>query len=594
MRKNRASLVGLAGLVLSLSGCDCGGGGGNQDTGGGNGMDASGPVCLDMGKGCTAGQEPLCCSGLCVSRDGGSVCSEEQLCGQAGDTCSSATDCCSLNCSSGKCVGSSCATLGSTCAAPGDCCSGVCTSGKCAEIPNATCLNLGEACSSTPPPVQYDDAGVPLPSDAGTAPGHCCSGNCVGGRCVRASACSTAGDICYEALDCCNGTCHIATTGGPGTCAGDLTVPGGTGCTIGGELCNDSGGCCSHMCLDLGSGVATCVLGGGCRERGEICQETQECCGHDTSSVVCSKVSAADLVGRCANPTGCQPIGNCCGAYGANCRQACCNGQKAVCKLDSQGLSRCFGGCPNDVCPADCPEGYDGLDPKCCIEAGAECQFRDQCCDLTPCLPDDTGKMVCKEQTCVAAGEACTPGTSTCCNGLSCEPNGEIGYSCRVPGQLPDAGHPLPSDGGTLPTGDAGPTCKSNGATCATAGDCCSNACIAGTCGACKTDGQTCAALGDCCSGLCSAGVCVPPTTCVSQGGACSGTAECCAGTVCDISAGQPTGTCNPGATCSAAGQACSATQACCNAGTVLRCETATNALCTATDVKCACHLIIN
>ncbi|MGC4115393.1 MAG: hypothetical protein QM765_12475 [Myxococcales bacterium] len=631
MRQNslRGSLAVLASLALLLSGCDCGGGaGGQQDTGtsdtgnGSLGKDAEGPACLAMGEGCVAGQEPLCCSGLCVTHDGGATCSEEQLCGQEGTSCSSATDCCSLSCSAGKCVGSSCKTIGTACSGAGECCSGVCTSGACAAIPNATCKNLGESCTSRPPPapsdaglplddagVLLDDAGQPVATaDAGAGGGdECCSGNCVGGRCVRASACSTAGDICYEALDCCNGTCNIAQAGGPGTCAASLTVPGGTGCTIGGELCDDSTGCCSHMCLDLGSGVKTCVLGGGCRERGEICQDTSECCGSANSGVVCEKASAAELVGRCANPQACQPIGNCCGKFGSNCRQACCDGQKEVCKLDSQGLSRCFGGCPNDVCPADCPDGYDGNDPKCCIAAGQECQFRDQCCDLTPCLPDDTGKTVCKAQTCVAAGASCTPGTDTCCNGLSCEPSGEIGYSCRLPGApvdagvpVPrdDAGQPLPSDGGSATSGDAGPTCKGNGATCSAGGECCSNTCvlgeISGTCQSCKSDTQSCTAGSECCSGLCQAGTCVPPTTCVSQGGVCSGTAECCAGTVCDISAGQPTGLCNPGATCSAAGQACSATQPCCNAGTVLQCENASYAPCGAADVRCACHLLVN
>ncbi|HEY3451205.1 MAG TPA: hypothetical protein VGK67_32910 [Myxococcales bacterium] len=630
MRPNcsRASFAVLVGLTLSLSGCDCGGpasgskdtGGATADTGlGGGGGDGAVPACLNLGESCTSGVAPLCCDGrLCVQQgDGGAVCSAEQLCGSSGTTCTTATDCCSLNCSGGQCVGATCKTIGTACGGAGECCSGVCTSGSCAAIPNATCKSLGETCARAVPPAPtdagaplLDDAGLPIVPDTGTpAPAEdCCSGNCAGGRCVRASACSTAGDICYEALDCCNGTCNIAATGGPGTCAAGLTVPGGTGCTIGGELCDDSGGCCSHMCLDLGSGVQTCVLGGGCRERGEICQQTEECCGNDTSNVVCQKASAGDLVGRCANSNACQPIGNCCGASGANCRQDCCNGKKTVCKDDQQGLSRCFGGCPNDVCPAGCPDGLDGTNPKCCIAAGSECQFRDQCCDLTPCLPDNTGKTVCKAQTCVAAGATCTPGSSTCCNGLSCEPNGEIGYSCRVPGVLvdggvpvllDDAGHPLPNDGGTVPTGDAGPSCKGNGTTCAAASDCCSNSCIAGelssTCQSCKPDTQSCTAGSDCCSGLCQAGTCVPPTTCVSQGGVCSGTAECCAGTVCDISAGQPTGLCNPGATCSSAGQTCSATQPCCNAGTVLRCEnTTTNTACAATDVNCACRLIVN
>ena len=49
--------------------------------------------------------------------------------------------------------------------------------------------------------------------------------------------------------------------------------------------------------------------------------------------------------------TACNPPGNICGGSGAvNASQNCCDGKKAVCKPDSNGVYRCFGGCPNDDC----------------------------------------------------------------------------------------------------------------------------------------------------------------------------------------------------------------------------------------------------
>ncbi|MBI5545339.1 MAG: hypothetical protein HY901_15735 [Deltaproteobacteria bacterium] len=550
---------------------------GAVDAGGNDGADAA-LACHDLGAACDPQQAPPCCSGICRATDGGTpTCRESSLCQQQGSSCTDGTECCSQVCTSNKCAGGMCKPIGEGCAEAGDCCSTICTAGLCAQIPNSVCKNLGEVCAAS---------------------GDCCSKNCQGGRCVRAAMCSAEGDLCLEALDCCNGTCNLPAAGGPGLCAVGWTAPGATGCIIGGEPCSDSGNCCSHLCEDLGSGQSTCVLGSGCRERGEICQGDGECCGTDTSEVTCSKTAATDLVGRCANPHGCAPVGNCCGAFGDNCRQACCNGHQAVCKLDSQGLSRCFGGCTiDDECSADCPNGYDGLDPDCCIAEGQECQFRDQCCDMLPCIQDGTGKYVCQAPTCTPAGQSCTPGTSICCNGLSCEPSGEIGFICRTSSVTPggaDGGVTNPSgDGGTVGPGyDAGPTCAANSAACTLDGQCCSGLCLAGVCASCKANGAGCTAPGECCSGLCTNGTCDPGATCVSQGGACSGTSECCPGFACDVPAGAANGTCQPGASCPTTGQNCSTTQACCQG---LACfNAATGDPCASGDPRCTCHIVIN
>ncbi|MGI5864120.1 MAG: hypothetical protein ACOX6T_18990 [Myxococcales bacterium] len=501
--------------------------------------------CLEVGQPCAPGEEPACCSGLCrAEAEGGpTVCAEEKLCGPEGAACSAATDCCSLRCAAGACEGERCVQIDGACGEAADCCSGICNGGKCARIPSATCGTLGESCS--------DDS-------------QCCSKNCQGDRCVHASSCSSAGDICYEALDCCNGSCQLPAGGGPGTCAASVTAPGSPGCTVGGEPCDGDSSCCSRLCTDLGSGRATCVLGTGCRQTGEVCSKNDDCCGWDTSSVVCSLFQTDPPVGRCSNGTACQPVGNCCGAFGAACPQDCCDGKKAVCRLDLGGLARCFGG--GDVCP----NGYDGLDPNCCIPEGEECQFRDQCCNLAPCVQVD-GRFVCQSPKCLAAGQRCTPGATgegECCNGLECLSSGELAITvCRArPSGGADAG--VGSDAGSEEgdggsgSPDGGVVCSANGESCASGAECCSGACLSGLCGTCKADGVECAAGSDCCSGICSGGRCTPPQTCVNENGTCSGTAECCAGLSCVIAAGQANGTCEPGSTCSASGQACSTAQA--------------------------------
>jgi hypothetical protein len=257
-----------------------------------------------------------------------------------------------------------------------------------------------------------------------------------------------------------------------------------------------------------------------------------------------------------------------------------CDGQKDVCRLDSGGLSRCFGG------GSVCPKGWNGLDPNCCIKDGDECQFRDQCCDLNPCIQVN-GKYVCQAQDCVAAGSSCTPGAAgagACCNGLACQSNGELGgFSCRLLPAAPDAGPGGVVDGGA--DGGAG-TCLANGASCSSAGACCSGACVGGFCGACLASGQACGGPSECCSGVCASGKCATPTTCVNAGGVCSGISECCPGTTCEVPLGQANGTCVAGLACSGAGQGCSESQACCPG---LRCTDFIGADCASGAAECSC-----
>ncbi|HYS80014.1 MAG TPA: hypothetical protein VEM76_04860, partial [Anaeromyxobacteraceae bacterium] len=256
-----------------------------------------------------------------------------------------------------------------------------------------------------------------------------------------------------------------------------------------------------------------------------------------------------DLVKHdCGNGTGCNPPGNICGAVvGFNASQNCCDGKKSVCKPDSNGIARCFGGCPNDNCTATCPAGYDSTNPLCCIEPAHVCQFSDQCCNGQACAPDPTDGMILKcgggASACAPFGASCT-GTSdtSCCSGLGCTKYGESGFFACLPGT------------GTTPV----TTCKLTGGSCAAGTDCCSGTCTSGKCA-------------DWTGGSGSS------TSCQAPGGTCTGDADCCAGSACGIPDGATHGTCQAAAAvCAATSQSCSTGVPCCSAT-----DTCTNGACT-------------
>ncbi len=277
---------------------------------------------------------------------------------------------------------------------------------------------------------------------------------------------------------------------------------------------------------------------------GDYCDSTQSCCGgspdalhptNDPYGVFCDTAGKRDYPPyndsssqddfRCTNGTSCNPPGNICGGSGAtNASQNCCDGKKAVCKPDSNGIYRCFGGCPHDDC-SQCPTGYDANNPACCIATADPdhvttanvCQFRDQCCGGAPCVPDATGVLHCTTPgSCAPAGTSCTgPDDASCCAPNSCQLVGTGIYQCKLDTQ-----------------------CAAVGGTCAGDADCCSHSC----------DLETATCL----------------NACVAAGGSCTVSADCCAGIVCDIPPGATSGTCGSVSTCAADSQSCNAATPCC------------------------------
>jgi len=289
-----------------------------------------------------------------------------------------------------------------------------------------------------------------------------------------------------------------------------------------------------------------------------------ECRGADAGS---------DTTGRCDQGNACNPVGNICGAHvlpdggSVNAPQDCCNGHVSsggqvtpgsdVCKLDSSGIPRCFGGASTQ-----CPTGYTGQE-GCCIAAGDECQFKDQCCGGAPCVPGPSGKLVCTVASCTPVGTACTSSTE-CCAGTSCRPTETGGSVCQVTPQGNDAGTP---DAGSSP--DAG-ACHANGTACTVGVDCCSQRCSG-------ADGGV------------NSGTCQAPVACQPQGSTCTSTADCCTGNACLIPPGAPTGTCQS-TTCNGNGQACTSGNQCCPG---LYCLDQTNVFCNGTG-DCACRVLLN
>jgi hypothetical protein len=418
----------------------------------------------------------------------------------------------------------------------------VCTADRCAALPGGNgCTTLGDAC---------------------TVAGDCCSEHCAGGdgvtpgsgTCAPSFTCHAYYDVCFRDEECCSGVCD-KTLSDPGRCK---QMPGR--CTQDGNPCDNDSNCCTRLCLPLGAGTV-CQPAAGCRMTGNYCDRVESCCGGSPDGLRPEGYTiSCDVAGdhRCTNGTACNPPGNTCGDSSS---WNCCDGKKDVCKVDSNGVKRCFGGCPNDDCRS-CPAGYDANDPLCCIPAAPDpslattanvCQFRDQCCGGAPCVPDANGVLHCiaPANACLRNGETCSgPESMECCAPSTCLPAGGDTFVCGVDTTSCDA---------------VGDPCSGGAA------GCCSELCVEGTCVACLPNGGSCAGMtgAQCCSGICQgpAGEEECVAACQGAGGFCTGNLDCCAGTVCNVPLGATSGTCGSQQLCAPVSQPCSDTVPCCNDG---------------------------
>jgi hypothetical protein len=517
-------------------------------------------TCKAKGALCTSGSE--CCSTVCQDPDGlgtaPATCTGGQFCTPAGGSCTTSGECCSLSCDPGThlCASGSCKQQGQGCTQDGECCTGGCdpvavgtTTKACAALPGGTqCKTLFDSCTIT---------------NATKGTNDCCSTVCtprsagaLSGTCTPAYTCHATYDICYRNEECCTGLCDTS-LGTPGRCYA-TTGSGAGACDQDGQPCTvnakGNNNCCSQLCVPIGGGgVTVCQPAAGCRMTGDYCDRTTACCGGSPDAIrpagyVITCDTGTTGTYRCDGGTACNPPGNSCGQTTS---WNCCDGKKAVCKVDSNGIQRCFGGCPNDVCPANCPTGYTGELP-CCIPAAEPenvttanvCQFRDQCCGGAPCVPDANGVLHCVVSTCKPAGTACTGETDTSC----CAPN-----SC------------LYVSGTTYQCGVDTTSCTGIGTSCSDGSTCCSKICVGSQCAACIPTGTACTANAQCCSATCdTTGTHTCVNACVPAGGTCTSASDCCAGITCNIPYGATSGTC--GLTCAPnAYDPCSSATPCCS-----------------------------
>jgi hypothetical protein len=309
----------------------------------------------------------------------------------------------------------------------------------------------------------------------------------------------------------------------------------------------------------------------GCRVQEDTCLATGDCCAVDNGST-CDQH-------KCTNGQACDPPGSICGAPtqllpdgGVACATApgnpaggcyrtsnptnCCNGHKVngnetVCRLDTGGIPRCFGGQGGT-----CPFGYTGVAP-CCIAAGDYCDFRDECCNGAVCAIGADGGRQCLTSQCKNTGTLCTS-TGECCTGLQCLPSSELSNACQVPQTQPDGGA------------------------------------VDGGCG--LGNGSACTSPQQCCSRVCDAtGHCGTPVSCQPSGGNCGSTGDCCGGLVCNLPVGSVNGTCavpDGGGTCLGTGQICTVGgTGCCGGLTCV--NPVSGAVCNGTT-GCACEVVIN
>ncbi len=541
------------GALLTFSACNCSGSvdgpsdnpGGNTD--GGPGSDGGTVLaCVQPGAACVSGRP--CCSGVCD----GTVCTTPSFCQANGKSCNADTDCCLNNCVNGTCSDKLCTDVGHSCTSGNECCTGTCTGGTCASLAGGSCKVVGQSCATG---------------------SECCSTNCQSGFCAKAYYCQPVGDVCRSNDECCGHACTANSDGGVGRCAA-VSGSGGGGCDQAGEPCNGGTNCCSRVCIDPGSGVTVCQAAEGCRLTGTWCTDDQSCCGGGTNpngSVLCRGADAgAASTGRCDQGNACNPVGNICGAPvlpdggSTNAPQDCCDGHVSnggqvgpgsdVCKLDSSGIPRCFGGASTT-----CPTGYTG-EGQCCIAAGQECQFKDQCCGGAPCVPGPNGKLVCTVANCTPVGASCTS-SGQCCSGTDCRPTASGALACQtIPVPVGDAGTP---DAGAPDAGSA-------------------------DAGVCQANGTLCSLGNQCCSQRCLEGACQPPASCQPKNGVCTTTADCCSGYSCAVPSGATSGTCQA-SSCTGGGQACTSNDQCC---TGLSCLDSTNYFCSGTG-DCTCKALL-
>ncbi|MEW5853662.1 MAG: hypothetical protein AB2A00_33105 [Myxococcota bacterium] len=565
-----------------------------------------GQPCVTVRDGCQIDGRLECSatrmSTVCVPLQGSSC----NACGSAGQTCASATDCCSgMECTQGicqqpQCQPRTCQQMGATCGVVDDGCGQVLDCGTCraGEMCGAArqcvvvmCGGPGQPCSAQAPCAPglacingvCMDGGACTPDGAQCDPNRpCCNGQpCPANGFCEPNGCRPTGEPCAVNDECCGGACVNGICGDGGTCR-----PDGASCDPNRPCCNGlpcSNGICQGQCTPIGTqcqaGIPCCngycgpqgICENECLPDGVQCDPNRPCCSGSCANGTCAQnqcdgrncvTDAECCAGYRCDPAAmqCFPDGGGCTPDGAQCdpNRPCCNGQPCSangtcggggqCRVEGEACNAatecCSGNCTDGVCMPNQCDRPCATDAECC--AGYRCDQAAQQCypDGGACTPD---------------GAQCDP-NRPCCNNQPCSANGICESQCTPIGTQCQAGIPC-CNGYCGPQGVCENECIPDGAQCDPNLPCCSGSCVNGTCAQNQCDGRNCVTDAECCAGY----RCDPAVMqCFPDGGACAQAGQpcingtCCAGLTCDAQ-----GICGGG--CGPEGMACAVNAECCS-----------------------------
>ena len=245
----------------------------------------------------------------------------DRPCRALGNSCGSASDCCSMTCGANTCINASgtigCRADSDICSAASDCCSGTCNltgagGGICeplSDFVTTTCAVDGEPCSAS---------------------SACCSQVCAsvpggGMACGAPSGCNPVHDLCTTDAACCGSTGSYGAGGAPVVCAITAGMSAGlckppTGCKPNGSLCNVNAGtdCCSgnsqveDTCGPDLTGVFRC-RSLSCSNSGQACASSADCCNDlpcvpnasGTPPLVCAATACVPSSAACTTDADC-------------------------------------------------------------------------------------------------------------------------------------------------------------------------------------------------------------------------------------------------------------------------------------------------
>jgi hypothetical protein len=202
----------------------------------------------------------------------------------------------------------------------------------------------------------------------------------------------------------------------------------------------------------------------------------------------------ATLGGACTTDAGCEVGSSCLGGVCLVPDGAAC-GWDAACQVGSS--------CDHGVC-TPCPGGV-------CVFEGGACDFSAQCANGISCVDG-----VCAGW-CGLDLVTCDPAGPSCCDGLSCQPDGAGVNRCHVTvGGLCGSDEVCAAGSSCAMAQDGWYRCLTDwGGACHDGSECVAGAsCIEGVCGMCKGAGTSCSQSSDCCGGGCFLGTCrraLPP-----------------------------------------------------------------------------------